>query len=157
MPINRETFQDDSRGRTFSDVSENQGIPFDAAIAFFKDKTRIRRMIESELHHGRPALSGVIIEFEELPEVREFFESHEPRQTIRFRQAVGVMTRIVMLDQGWEKTGIKGSMGTRSTALSDSRGTNSGGLSKWFSRTERYRPAEDSADREAWDRRNMKG
>ena len=157
MPMSRETFQKDTRGRTFSDVSENKGVPFDSALTFFQDQNRIRRMIESELHHGRPALAGVIIEFEELPEVREFFESHDPRQTIRFRQAVGIMTRIVMLENGWEKTGIKGSLGTRGSTTGESPGSNSGGLSKWFSRTERYRPAEGSADREAWDRRNMKG
>ena len=157
MRLKREAFKGDPRGRTFNDISENEEVPFKEAIVFFQDSSRIRRMMEAELHHSRPALAGVIVEFEEIPEIRAYFESHEPRETIRFRQAVGILTRMVMTNNKWEKTGIKGSLGTRSAALSDAQGTNSGGLSRWFSRTERYRPSEGTVDREAWDRRNMKG
>ena len=155
--LNRKVFQGDARGRTFSDVSQNRDVPFDAAIRFFRDPSRVRRMMESELHHNRPALAGVIIEFEELDVISTFFENQNPRDTIRFRQAVGIMVRIVMLDHGWEKTGVKGSMGTRGPATGESRGMNSGGLSKWFSRTERYRPAPEAEERETWDRRCKKG
>lgn len=157
MPLNRKSFEEDARGKTFKDVSGVSSVPFEIALEFFASDERVRRMKESELHHGRPALAGVIVEFEEQNEIRSYFETRQPRDTVRFRQAVGIMTRIVMIEQGWEKTGIKGSLGTRSASSSDTQGVNSGGLSKWFARSERYRPSGDSEDRQAWDRRNLKG
>jgi len=157
MPLNRKSFERDARGKTFKDVSGGDDVPFAAALEFFASEERVRRMEESELHHGRPALAGVIVEFEEQEEIRSFFEARQPRDTVRFRQAVGIMTRIVMIEQGWEKTGIKGSLGTRSASYSETQGVNTGGLSKWFARSERYRPAENTEGRQAWDRRNLKG
>ena len=59
-PITRQMFMDDAQGRTFTDVVEDQNQPFDAVLAFFRDESRIRRMEESEFHHDRPPLAGVV-------------------------------------------------------------------------------------------------
>lgn len=155
--LTREAFAGDKRGRTFTDVLENKEVPFDSALRFFRHSDRLRRMMESEMHHARPALAGVILDFEDVPEVRAYFEAHGPRDTVRFRQSVGILVRMLMIQAGWEKTGIKGSLGTRSPTGSTAGGANKGGLSKWFSRSERYRPVEGNSDRPVWDRRNMKG
>jgi len=155
--LTREAFAGDQRGRTFTDVLDNKEVPFDSALQFFRHSDKLRRMMDSELHHARPALAGVILDFEDVPKVRAYFETNDPRRTVRFRQAVGILVRMLMIQAGWEKTGIKGSLGTRSPTGNPAGGANKGGLSRWFSRSERYRPAEGHGDRSTWERRNMKG
>ena len=119
------TFTLDTQGRRYSDVMNNPKAPTGIMLEFFDDPDRQRRMIEAELHHDRPALAGVLKEFEELPAISKFFTTHKPQQTLRFRQAVGVAVRIVMVERlGWKTTGLKGSV-----------------AAKWFSRPERYAKA----------------
>ena len=100
-------------------------------------------MIKSELHHERPPLVGVIKEFEALQEIDAFFSTHDTKQTSRFRQAVGVLVRIHMEQQGWQKTGKKGSLGSKTKSKLDISAQppsqNTSGLSKWFTRSERYK------------------
>jgi hypothetical protein len=64
-------------------------------------------------------------------------DPHAVRNT-RFRQAVGVLVRIVMERRGWRKTGRKGSLGVRRTNANGSAAHNTGGLAFWFLRAERY-------------------
>lgn len=135
-------FTTDRQGRTFADVLKDTRIPFVEVLQFFDNPDRQRRMVESELHHDRPALAGVIKEFEQQPDVRQFFENEDGHSTVRFHQAVGVIVRIVMEGHGWKTTGRKGSLGSRKAVAP---GTtvggayqNEGGLSKWFTRAERY-------------------
>ncbi len=87
--------------------------PFDAVLDFFNDPGRQRRMVESEIHHDRPALAGVVRELESQPSVDDFLSSKHPRRTKRLRQAVGVVVRMIMNRLGWKKTGRKGSLGVR--------------------------------------------
>jgi hypothetical protein len=101
-------------------------------------------MEESEIHHDRPALGGVVRELESRPAIDRFLASQHPRRTKRLRQAVGVLVRIIMERRGWRKTGRRGSLGVRATVA---RGTatpgayhNTGGLAFWFLRAERYEP-----------------
>lgn len=135
-------FSQDHQGRTFADVMNDPRIDFNAVLVFFDDLDRQRRMIESEVHHDRPALAGVVRELETLPTVDAFFQNNDAHTTRRFRQAVGVIVRIVMEGHGWRTTGRKGSLGTR---VKVAPGTttpgayrNSGGLATWFTRAERY-------------------
>ncbi len=139
-----ERFQQDRQGRRFADVLNDPRISFRAILAFFDDPDRQRRMVESELHHDRPALAGVVRELEALPEVHEFFRAHESHTTTRFRQAIGVVVRIVMEGQGYRRTGRKGSLGVRAKVPSRQKAAgphyNTGGLALWFTRAERYEP-----------------
>jgi len=140
--ITRHDFLQDRQGRTFADVLNDAEQPFDEVLDFFNEEDRQRRMDESETHHDRPPLAGVVRELESQPAVDEFLSSKHPRRTKRLRQAVGVVARIIMERRGWKKTGRKGSLGVRATIA---RGTatpgayhNTGGLAFWFLRAERY-------------------
>lgn len=140
--ITREQFFDHKLGRTFADVVTSDEYPFGEVLEFFSDPARQQRMVESELHHDRPPLAGVIREFEALPRIHTFLATGHPRYTQRLRQAVGVIVRIVMERRGWKKTGHKGSLGVRTSVAANSQvpGShhNTGGLSLWFLRGERY-------------------
>ena len=139
-------FLNDKQGNTFSDVTNDNRIDFQKVISFFVRSDRIRRLVESEIDHDRPPLAGVIRELEMQPQVDNFLRSYDAHTTQRFRQAVGVLVRIIMVDfLGWSKTGRKGSLGKR--AQVPPRTTTPGayynvkGLAIWFTRAERYEPA----------------
>lgn len=142
--VSRERFLRDRQGRTFSDVLDAPDQPFEVVLDFFSDAGRQRRMEEAEIHHDRPALAGVVREFESLPAISTFFSSGHPRSAKRLRQAVGVVVRIIMEQRGWKKTGTKGSLGVRARQPRDVEAPgvyhNTGGLALWFLRAERYRP-----------------
>jgi len=114
-------FREDKQGRRYADVLK---MPiFDLVLTFFDNQGRQRRMIESEQHHDRPALAGVVREFERDEAIKNIYEGLSPKEAVRFRQAVGVIVRVVMAKHEWYSTRTRGSLK---------------GLSKWFSRTERY-------------------
>lgn len=140
--MTREQFLEHRLGRTFADVATAREYPFDQVLEFFSDAARQQRMEESELHHDRPPLAGVIREFESMPRIHTFLATGHPRLTQRLRQAVGVIVRIIMERRGWKKTGRKGSLGVRTPVAANSQvpgsHRNSGGLALWFIRGERY-------------------
>lgn len=136
--MTRKKFLDDSQGRTFIDVVNDAEIPFNSVLKFFDNADRQRRMEEAELHHDRAPLAGVVRELESLEDVNHFLSVVHGKKTTRFRQAVGVLVRIIMEERGWEKTGRKGSLGVRSPKKSKTPAHNSGGLAFWFIRAERY-------------------
>jgi hypothetical protein len=117
-------FLGDKLGRRFSDVVTDRRLDFSTVLKHLSDPNLIRRMHDSEDHHDRPALAGVIRELEALPFVQRFFSNHSPQQTLRFRQAVGVAVKILMEKEGRVRTGNKGSLDH---------------LSRWFTRAERYK------------------
>jgi hypothetical protein len=140
--ITRESFLQDRQGRTFADVLNDPEQPFDEVLALFNDKDRQRRMVESEIHHNRAPLAGVVRELEAQPPIDDFLSSQHPRRTKRLRQAVGVVVRMIMARLGWKKTGKKGSLGVRATIAPHTATPgayhNTGGLAFWFLRAERY-------------------
>lgn len=142
--ITRDDFHNDRQGKTFSDVREDPESPFDELLHFLSNESRQRRMEESETHHDRPALAGIVRELEAQPQIDRFLAQAHPRKTKRFRQAVGVAVRMIMEARGWQKTGRKGSLGVRAKIARhiESAGAdhNSGGLAFWFLRAERYEP-----------------
>jgi len=140
--VTRKKFLDDFQGRTFSDVLNHAETPFDDVLGFFDNSDRQRRMEESELHHDRAPLAGVIRELEALPNVNQFLREVHAKRTMRFRQAIGVLVRMIMEAKGWEKTGRKGSLGVRAAKESRSPAHNTGGLAFWFLRAERYQKSE---------------
>ncbi len=140
--ITRALFLEDRQGRTFVDVLNDSEQPFDQVLAFFNDEARQRRMEDSELHHNRPPLAGVVRELEAQADVDRFLASQHPRRTKRLRQAVGVVVRMIMERRGWQRTGKKGSLGVRAAREPHSAKPgayhNTGGLAFWFLRAERY-------------------
>ena len=141
--VNRKSFLQDPQGRTFADVLNDDQQPFDLVLAFFNDENRQRRMEESETHHDRAPLAGVVRELESQPTIGRFLATQDDRRTKRLRQAVGVVVRMIMEGRGWQKTGRKGSLGVRVPAKDgvrkSGRPRNTGGLALWFLRAERYR------------------
>ena len=111
--VTRNEFLKDPQGKTFADVVNDQDQPFDIVLEFFDDSGRQRRMEESEWHHDRAPLAGVVRELEALPDVDRFLSGVHARRSARFRQAIGVLVRIIMERRGWQKTGKKGSLGVR--------------------------------------------
>jgi hypothetical protein len=142
VSLTRQEFVKDRQGRTFADVLNDPEQPFDAVLDFFNDGNRQQRMEESEIHHDRAPLAGVVRELEAQPSISDFLSTKHPGRTKRLRQAVGVVVRMVMERRGWKKTGKKGSLGVRA-AIAPRTSTpgayhNTGGLAFWFLRAERY-------------------
>jgi len=136
-------FRSDTQGAKFEDVINDNRINFQAWIDFFNDPARQQRLLDSEKHHLRPALAGVIIELEQSSDFEPFLAGYDAHTTRRGRQAIGVIVRIIMEHSGWHKIpGMKSSLGQR--ARTAPRTTtpgayqNTSGLSKWFSRAQRY-------------------
>lgn len=136
--ITREDFLGDRQGRTFADVLNAESLPFDTVLRFFSDEARQQRMEDSEIHHDRPALAGVIRELEAQPEIDAFLSEIHLQESKRFRQATGVLVRMIMERRGWKKTGKKGSLGVRAKSDRARPRHNTGGLAFWFIRAERY-------------------
>jgi hypothetical protein len=136
--VTRNDFRDDRQGKTFADVVNDPGQPFDLLLEFFNDADRQRRMEESELHHDRSPLAGVVRELETHPTIDQFLGGVQVRRNTRFRQAVGVLVRMIMERRGWRKTGRKGSLGVRASQTAGTPAHNTGGLAFWFIRAERY-------------------
>ena len=138
VTITRAEFLEDRQGRTFADVLNDPEQPFDAALKFFNDPDRQRRMEESEIHHDRAPMAGVIRELESQPAINQFLSTQHARRNQRLRQAIGVLVRVIMERRGWRKTGKKGSLGVRSAMAPGTPRHNTGGLAFWFVRAERY-------------------
>jgi hypothetical protein len=101
--------------------------------------TRQQRMEISEIHFNMPALAGILVEFEAEEKVREYFKTHTPEESTRFRQAIGVLIKLHMENMGWTKARIKGVLGRRDKSRSSSYQYNtSRSFSKYFSLAERY-------------------
>jgi len=100
---------------------------------------RIERMKLAELHFDLPALGGAIKELEGETRIDSYFQSKTVEDSTRFRQGVGVLVMLIMLDEGWEKAGKKGNLGRRDPNAKKGKQYNtSRSLSKWFSQSERY-------------------
>ena len=142
VTITRDMFLEDNQGRRFSDVVNDPDQSFDAVLEFFNDISRQRRMEESEIHHDRPPLSGVVRELESHPAIDGALADIHTHRSKRLRQAVGVVVRMIMQAKGWRKTGRKGSLGVRTSKNGLAPNHNTGGLAFWFIRAERYRREE---------------
>lgn len=138
VTITRENFLEDHQGQRFADVVNDPEQPFDTVLEFFNDDSRQRRMEESEIHHDRPPLSGVVREFESHPAIDRALADIQTQRSKRLRQAVGVVVRMIMQARGWRKTGRKGSLGVRTSKNRSTPSHNTGGLAFWFIRAERY-------------------
>ena len=153
VTITQEAFLADRQGRTFADVVNDPDCLFEDVLDFFNDENRQRRMEESEIHHDRAPLAGVVRELEANPAINRFLASGNTQLKNRFRQAVGVLVRMIMQGRGWRKTGRKGSLGVRATTTAQTPHHNTGGLAFWFIRAERYERSDGMPFRSVRDRR----
>ncbi len=142
IKITLDKFLEDPQGRTFSDVVKDKDQTFEAVLEFFNNEDRQRRMEESEIHHDRPPLAGVVRELESNLAVDQFLTEVHIQRSKRLRQAIGVVVRMIMESRGWQKTGRKGSLGVRAGSNPSQPSHNTGGLAFWFIRAERYVLAE---------------
>ncbi|MGV7222242.1 MAG: hypothetical protein ACQ9MH_12020 [Nitrospinales bacterium] len=138
VTITRKKFLEDAQGRTFADVANDSEQPFDTVLEFFNDIDRQRRMENSEIHHDRPPLAGVVREIESNPAIVMFLTETHGQRSKRLRQAIGVVVRMIMEERGWQRTGRKGSLGVRANKDPEKPSHNTGGLAFWFIRAERY-------------------
>lgn len=136
--VTRDDFLEDPQGRTFTDVVNDPEQPFGEVLEFFDNADRQRRMEEAEMHHDRAPLAGVVRELESRPAVDRFLAGTQTLRNTRFRQAIGVLVRVIMERRGWQKTGRKGSLGVRAARVAETPAHNTGGLAFWFVRAERY-------------------
>lgn len=136
--IDRGAFLSDRQGAKFADVVNDRESPFDEVLVFFDNEDRQRRMEDSEIHHDRAPLAGVVRELESIPVIDRFLSQDHAQRSTRLRQAIGVLVRIIMERRGWRKTGKKGSLGVRAADAIGSPDHNTGGLAFWFIRAERY-------------------
>ncbi len=150
--VTKESFLKDRQGKTFADVVNDPEQPFGIVLEFFDDADRQRRMEESELHHDRAPLAGVVRELESQPAIDRFLAGVHTRRNTRLRQAIGVLVRMIMERRGWKKTGRKGSLGVRAARVSRTPVHNTGGLAFWFVRAERYEKTEGIAFRSVKER-----
>ena len=138
VKITRDKFLEDIQGRTFLDVMKDPDQPLEAIFDFFSDNNRQLRMEDSEIHHDRPPLAGVVRELESHPTIDRVLADTQPPRSKRLRQAIGVVVRMIMQARGWQKAGRKGSLGVRVSKNPSGPSYNSGGLAFWFIRAERY-------------------
>ena len=89
--VTRSRFLEDHQGMKFVDVLNDPKQPFDTVLEFFNDDDRQRRMEESELHHDRSPLAGVVRELESQPAIDGFLSEVHARRSMRLRQAIGVL------------------------------------------------------------------
>ena len=158
IAITAKQFLDDPQGRTFVDVVEDVDQTFVAVLGFFNNSDRQRRMEESEIHHDRPPLAGVVRELEAEPKINQFLSEVHAKRSKRLRLAIGVVVRIIMERRGWKKTGRKGSLGVRAARTKATAARhNTGGLAFWFIRGERYELSDGMPYRSVRDRNNKSG
>lgn len=140
--VTQQDFLADRTGSRYADVAKNSKTEFAKTLTFFSDAGRQQRMVEAEIHHDRPALAGVVLELEYEKWFDDFMRSNDGHDTYRLRQAIGVLVRMIMESLGFKTTGRKGSLGQRAKAAAGDTTPgayhNTGGLSMWFTRAERY-------------------
>lgn len=137
--VSMDEFLADTTGAKFADVANDPEIDFQGWLKFFNNEKRQIRMQDSEEHHLRPALAGVIRELERNPSFESYLSNGKAQ---RGKQALGVLTRMIMQKMGWRPMGRKGSLGqclkTNKETESSGFQENTSGLSRWFKKAEHY-------------------
>ncbi len=140
VKITKDDFLADPTGVRFRDVVDDPHVDFQAWLNFLNDPARQLRMEDSEEHHLRPALAGVIRELEQSPVFERYFLKSGSTGSARGRQAIGVIVRMIMERRGWHRTGRKGSLGQRLKSAEEGKlaSHNTSGLSLHFQKAEHY-------------------
>ena len=83
-----------------ADVLNDSEQPLALALEVFDDASRQNRLEASELHHDRAPLAGVVRELEAQPAIDALFSGRPEARVVRFRQAIGVLVRMIMEGRG---------------------------------------------------------
>lgn len=110
----------DPHGKRYGKVVEDNPEAWAEVVEQLSDPLNVNRM-EYASENGGPALAGVVGPIEAAPHVHALLSTRSA-EADRFKQAIGVAVRLVMVPRGWSTTGRKGSLGR----------------SRWFTRAERY-------------------
>ena len=113
--ITSKDFLNDHQGRRFIDVANDANLDWDKWVNWLNDADRQKRLEIAEEHFDMPALAGILRELEVEPFVRDYFDSRSHKETMRTKQALGVLVRLHMEARGWSTTGKKGPLGRRDT------------------------------------------
>ncbi len=133
-------FLNDSQGRRFADVANDLHVKWDMWIDWLNDKARQDRLEMAEVHFEMPALAGILKELEAEPFVHDYFARRTPKDTLRVKQALGVLVKLHMEARGWSTTGIKGALGRRDPAYAGKGDHNSTrSFSRYIQSAERYK------------------
>jgi len=132
-------FLSDDQGRRFSDVVQDAQLNWTKWADWWNDSARQDRLEVAEIHFDMPALAGVLKELESEPFVRDYFDNRTHKETLRVKQALGVLARMHMEARGWSTTGKKGPLGRRdSTRTSQGEHNKPSSFSKYIQSAERY-------------------
>lgn len=125
-------FLADSLGQCFEQFVRGGEM---VVLDFLAVPCRVRRMMEAEVFHDRPALAGVVLELESDPAIAAWLAEDATRSEPRRRnQYIGAVVRFILRREGWTPTG-------RRTTL---------GLSSRVGKAERYRPPESFPGHDIW-------
>ena len=114
MPtITLKDFLADSQGRRFADVANDPDVHWDRWVTWLNDRSRQARLEMAEEHFDMPALAGILKELEGESFVQNYFARRTPQESLRVKQALGVLVRLHMEARGWRTTGRKGALGRR--------------------------------------------
>jgi hypothetical protein len=106
MKLTFEEFCKDPQGRTYADVIQRGAPALKEVLEVLSDPKSQQRMEDSQEHHDRPALAGVVKAIESRPQVQKV-QNGDPDFAKRVRQATGVAVKMVMERLGWKTTGVK--------------------------------------------------
>ena len=138
-------FNSDSHGRRYSDVVNDPSTPWHATVSFFESEQIVRDMITFQTEGDLPPLYGVVKRLEKVPEIASYLGGTDAHTTQRYRQAVGVLIRIIMENNGFRVSARSpGPLGPRKKipASTNAPGAyqNESGVSRWFVSSKYYDP-----------------
>lgn len=107
MPLTLEDFQKDRHAATYVAELDSYPAATGRLLDLLNDADNERRLVHaSELEH--PALTGVVRQIEADPDIAPVLTTGAAGY--RFRQAIGVATRLKMEQLGWTTSGRKGTV-----------------------------------------------
>lgn len=119
--LSTKSFEVAPHGRRFLPVVNNPKVPVRQVMYLLNDPQNLDGMAFVTENIEYPALGAIVKKLEQIPEVDKYFRSTPSRDTLKFRQCVGMAVRLAMEEKGFRTTGKKGSIGS---------------ISEWFTRAE---------------------
>lgn len=115
------SFETATHGRRFLPVVNDPTVPARQVLHLLNDPQNLDGMAFVTENIDYPALGAIVKKLERIPEVDKYFRSTPSRDTLKFRQCVGMAVRLAMEGNGFRTTGKKGYIGS---------------ISDWFTRAE---------------------
>jgi len=121
--ITKTSFKNARHAVIFLPLLGNPKVPTQAVLDLLnqRDMTQGMCFVSREMEY--PAVGAIVMALEKIPEIKEYFMKTPSADTVKFRQFIGMAVRLKMEENGYRKTGKKGSIGS---------------FSKWLTRAEIY-------------------